>query len=319
MVISHETKINKMKIQKKGRYKMVAKKITMSLLVLMCFSLVQNISFSAGAEPSEMEKQEYKQERTRIKALVKSLTIEPTNDLEKYEKFADEIQNKWKDKNKEYYARLMLKVCGPLTSGSFKDRRCYDLRRQYVLSALKYPNEIALVTELELTGRVQTDMYSRNAPKGADFAKRRRKDVQIRLHAWKRLVDAIDPNWDPNEILRSPNAVAASMGFPGTIAPESIKNPTLRAEYEVAIERNRQKIERYSEQSRLHKWLKRFPRHAEPYIIRAYSKPPFNLEELKQYLKKYIVDDKTRARILDAVTKNMEKQIQKTPKDTGVQ
>jgi hypothetical protein len=64
----------------------------------------------------------------------------------------------------------------------------------------------------------------------------------------------------------------------------------------------------------LRDWLKRFPKRAEQYIIRAYSKPPFDVEELKQYLDNYIADTKTKARILDAVTKNMQEQAEKIPK-----
>lgn len=297
---------------------MVVKRITISVLVLVCLSLVQNIAFGASPEASEMEKQECKQERARIKALRKSFKPGPVNNLKEYENFADEIQNKWNKKNKEHYARLMLKVCGPLSSGRFNDERQYALARKYALLALAEPNEVSLVTELELTGHVMTDMVTPRAPKGQQWAQLRKKDVQIRLHAWKRLTDAIDPNWDPNEELRSPNAVATAMGLPGTVAPEAIKDPTLRAEYELAIERNRRKIERYTEQYRLHDWLKRYPKRAERYIIQAYSRPSYNLEELEQFLDTYIADAKTRSRIINAVTKNMEKQtteMRKEPKE----
>ena len=286
---------------------MIAKKITMSFFVLMCLSLIQNITFGASPEASGMEKQEYKQERTRIKALRKSLTPGPTNNIKEYEKFADEIQSKWSRRNKEHKARLMLEVCKPLSSGYFKDDRRYDLARKYALSALETPDEIPLTLELELIGHTITLMIGPKVPKGRMWEQLRRKDVQIRLHAWKRLIDAIDPNWDPNEILLSPNIVGAAMGLPSGVAPEGVKDPKLRAEYEAALERNQQKIKRYSEQNRLHKWLKRLPRHAEPYIIRAYSKPPFNNEELKRYLDKYIADKETRDRILAAVIRNMEK------------
>lgn len=292
---------------------MVTKNITISFLVLACLSLVQNITFGASPEASEMEKQEYKQELNRIKSLRKSFKSGSVNDLKGYEKFADAIQNKWNKKNKEYYARLMLEICGPLSSGDFKGNRPRTLARKYALSVLETPDAVPLTLELELTGHVMTLMCTPYAPKGEDFAQRRKKDVQIRLHAWKRLIDAIDPNWDPNEVLWSPNAVGAAMGFPGTVAPASIKDPKLCAEYEAAMERNNQKIERYTEQSRLHKWLKRFPRHAEPYIIRAYSKLPFDLDELGQYLNNYIADEKTKDKILDAVKKNMEKQTPKKP------
>lgn len=313
---------------------MLFKRATIYFLILACCFLAIGVVFWLGAGgrqikdqefekdqvgpagvSSQAEKQEYKQDMARIKALEKSFKPGLVNDLEEYEKFADEIQNKWRDRNKEYNARLILEICGPLSSGTFEDDRRHDVARKYALSVLEKSEEISIEMELKLTGHVMTSMYTRNAPKGEDLAQRRKKDVQIRLHAWKRLLGAIDPNWDPNERLLSPNAVAMELGLPDSgIAPESIKDPKLRAEYEAALERNRQKGQRYSEQSRLRDWLKKFPIRAERYIVKAYSKPPFNLEELKQYLDNYIADEKTRARILDAVKKNMEKQIQKIPK-----
>ena len=207
----------------------------------------------------------------------------------------------------EHKARLMLEVCKPLSSGRFKDDRRYELARKYALSVLETPDEIPLTLELELTGHAINLMIGPETSKGQMWEQLRRKDVKIRLHAWKRLVDAIDPNWDPNEVLWSPNVVGAAMGLPSGVAPESVKDSKLRAEYEAALEVNQKKTKKYSEQSNLPKWLKRFPRHAEPYIIRAYSKPPFNLAELNQYLDQYIADKKTRDRILGAVTRNMEK------------
>lgn len=263
---------------------------------------------------SQAEKQEYKQERARIKALRKSFKPGLVNDLKEYEKFANEIQNKWNKKSKENYARLMLEVCGPLNSRYFNDdRRKAHLAREYALSVLETPDAIPLEIELKLTGYVMSDMCTPYAPKGEDLAQRRKKDVQIRVHAWKRLLDAIDPNWDPNDKPFRNVAPPTETGLRHGTSPKVIKNQEMRAIYEKAIERNRLKSVRYLEQSRLRDWLKRFPKRAEAYIIQAYSKPPFNLEELKQYLEKYIADRKTRARIIDTVTKNMEKQTQKEP------
>lgn len=318
---------------------MLFKRATIYFLILACCLLAIGVVFWPGAGgqqiqeqefeenevgpvgvSSQAEKQEYKQELARIKALEKSFKPGPVNDLEEYEKFADQIQKKWSRRNKEYNARLILEICGSLSSGNFEDDRRYDLAKKYALSILEKSEEISIEMELKFTGHVVTLMYTPNSPKGEDFAQRRKKDVEIRLHAWKRLIDAIDPNWDPNEVLLSPNAVGAAMGLTtGGIAPESIKDPKLRAEYEEAIDKNRQKGQRYSEQSRLHDWLKSYPRSAERYIVLAYSEPPFKLEELKQYLDNYIADEKTKARIVSAVKKNMEKQIQKMPKEPTMQ
>jgi hypothetical protein len=292
---------------------MVLKKTIFCFGVVIPSLLLTSISFGENPKPSEAEKQEYRQDMARIKALEKSFKPGPVNDLEEYEKFADEIQNKWRDRNREYNARLILEICGPLSSGRLRGDRQYEVARKYALSVLADANDIPLETELKLTGHVMTPMYTRNAPKGEDLARRRKKDVQIRLHAWRRLIDAIDPNWDPNEVIWSPNAVGALMGLPSGISPESIGDPKLRAEYEVALQKNREQIERYTKQYRLRDWLKSYPKRAERYIVKAYSKPPIDLEELKQYLGRYAVDEKTRARILAAVTKNIEQQTRKEP------
>jgi hypothetical protein len=141
-------------------------------------------------------------------------------------------------------------------------------------------------------------------PKGEDFAERRRKDLDVRLHAWKRLEDAVDPNWNPNEMPPDANAVAVDMGFPGAIAPEEIRDVVLRAKYKAAIEQSDRKIRQYTEQYRVRLSLKMFPKSAERSTVEAYSHPPCNIEELRKSLDEHKVDSSTKARILDAVAKN---------------
>lgn len=279
-----------------------------TFIVFMCLLFVQGTIFSANKEVSSVEKQEFKQDFVRIRAMEKSFSEGKNNSLTDYEQFADELQVKWKLKNKENYARLMVEVCGPLSSGSFKENRRYEVARQYALSALDKPLEISIDTELELIGHALTLMTGPSAPKGQVWEGLRKKDVEMRLHAWQRLLDSIDPDWDPNQVILSPNAVAVVMGYPGTIDSQAIKDPILRAEYEAAIEANRQEIEEYTEQNRLHKWLKRYPKRAEAYITDAYSTAPYNNEELVKYLVDYKIDEKTKARISSTVTKNIEEQ-----------
>lgn len=293
---------------------MTLKKTIICFGVIIVCLIVTTISLGVSSGPSEAEKQEYKQDRERIETMRKSFNPGPTNDIKSFEKFADEIQAKWSKKNKEYYAKIMLEICGPISSGRFNTDNRSNIARKYALSALADPNKILLDTELELIGHVMTPMVTRRAPMGQEWAQQRREDVKVRLHAWKRLLDTIDPNWDPNNLPVSNIVPPSATGLPGGVAPEAIKDPKLRDEYEAAIEKNKQKAERYGEQYRLRSWLKRFPKRAEQYIIRAYSKPPFDVEELKQYLDNYIADTKTKARILDAVTKNMQEQAEKIPK-----
>ena len=280
---------------------MLPSKISICFVALMCCLLAVGVLLVTNKEHIQMEKREYEQDMKRL------LSLSESKDIKGLESFADEMQAKWSRINKESYVDSILAVCQDLSSGRFNDKRQHSLARKYATLALKDPNEIPLETELKLVGHVMTDMVMPWAPKGQDWARKRREDVEVRFHAWKRLIEAIDPNWDPNDVplvnISPPRAAGTRAG----VAPETIKDPKLRAEYEAAIEKNRQKAERYSQQNRLHKWQRRFPQRAEEYIVQAYSKPPFNLEELKQYLQTYVVDKKTRERILDAVTKNIDK------------
>jgi len=111
--------IHKMKIQKKGKYKMIPKRIIFRFGIIFVCLLATSISFGVSSVPSEAEKQEYKQDRERIETMRKSFNPGPINDIKSFEKFADEIQKKWKVKDPEHYAKLMLEICGPITSGRF--------------------------------------------------------------------------------------------------------------------------------------------------------------------------------------------------------
>ncbi len=261
--------------------------------------LVGTISFAQDAQDVQVERAQYEEELARIKPLMQPMIA--AKEYEEYAKLAEEVRQKWSKRNREYYARLMLRLCGPLSSGRFGGQRQYEIARGYALSALGEPDAIPIEVELELIGHIMTDTFSRTRPRGEDFARRRRIDVKARLHAWKRLKDAIDPDWDPNEELQVKPMPPAATGLASGVAPEAIEDPALRAEYEAAIETNRKKIEKHAQQHRLRKWLKRFPKNAERYIISVYSKPPLNTAELEQYLTEYGVDVATKSRILQKI------------------
>ena len=276
-------------------------------LYLICVSVINTKQNSAFGELQTNE-QEYKQDMERIHAKNETFKAGPENNFEEYEKFAVTMQEKWKTKNPEEYAKIMIQICGTLNSGAFRGNRGYDAARKYALAVLTQPDRITLDTELELIGYIMTNTGLPKSPKGEELAQRRRKDVEIRLHAWKRLNNSIDPKWDPNEVIWSPNAVGADMGLPSGISPEGVGDPNLRAKYEAALKENQEKIERYTNQNRLHKWLKRYLPQAEKYIVQLYSAPPYNNEELKQLLEKYKIDRKTQTRIINAVDANIQKE-----------
>jgi hypothetical protein len=261
--------------------------------------------FGEDIVDTEKERQEYERDLKRVATLNRSLSQGKARDLKAYEKFADDIDRKWRQKNRADHARLMLNICRPLSSGTFKESRRYDVARTYALAALEMPDKIPLATELELVGHVTTLRIGPGAVKGEKFAGRRTEDATVRLHAWKRLMNAVDPKWDPDKVTWTGNiAPPASTGLPAGVDPAAIKDPKLRKEYEAAIERNRQKAEAYNEQYAARKWLKRFPKRAEREIVQAYSHPPFATEELKKLLYEHLPDKEAAARILKAVEQN---------------
>jgi hypothetical protein len=281
---------------------------------------------------SKAENVEHQQDLAKIKTMRRSLSPEldkesflkdpkgytkqlvaahDKNDLTAYEKFADDILNKWATKNPEYYGRLVLELCAPLNSAHFSDIRASDLARRYALSALEKSKDIPVELELELTGRVVTMTIGRGTPKGQELEQIRRKTVEVRLNAWNRLLNSIDPAWDPNDLPELNVAPPRGGGISGG-DPHAIKNPVLRAEYEAAIEANRLKALKYCEQSKLRDWLKRYPRSIEEYLIYLYSAVPYNNEELVHYLDESKLDEPTKKRIINTVSENI-KQSTKVP------
>lgn len=293
---------------------MITREVAQIVLMLLCLSLGQGITLGGISEGSTEERKEYEQDRNRVVSLINSLSPGQVNNLKTFEKLMDDIDKKWSNRNREYHARLLLEICKPLSSGSINDDRRYGIARKCALSALDKPDMIPLPLELELIGHVMTPIGISNTSNTNDFSQLRIEDVTVRLHAWRRLINAIDSKWDPDEVIMGPNVIPPG----GTIrdsgaSPDAIKDPKLRAEYEAAIQRNRQKSERKAEQYRLQDWLKKYPKRAEEYIVQVYSEPPFSLEELKQYLDVYLTDEETKTRILDTVKKNIETRTKEKP------
>ncbi|MFH1968805.1 MAG: hypothetical protein ABIJ53_00645 [Verrucomicrobiota bacterium] len=301
----------------KNMCKWLALKTATIIMMLVCLSLSQALTFGGSTDGTAEERRQYQQDRDRVVSLSEFLSPGKTNDLKTFENLADDLDKKWSDRNREYHARLLLEICEPLSSGSINDDRRYGIARKYALSALDKPDMIPLPLELELIGHVMTPIGISNASNTNDFSQLRKEDVAIRLHAWRRLINAIDPKWDPDEFIMGPNMILSPGVQDGGTSPDAIKDPRLRAEYEAAIQRNRQKSERHAEQYKLQDWLKRYPKRAEKYIVQAYSQPPFNLEELRQALDIYLTDKETKARILDAVEKSIEIQTKEEPKGEG--
>ena len=121
---------------------------------LLCLSYAAGAARGEDAGPGAEDARQFRRELARVEAFKASFSSGPADDLARYDKFADEIQRTWSRRNKEYYARLMLRICAPLTSGWFRGEEPYGLARRYALSALNCADEIPVSLELDLTGNV---------------------------------------------------------------------------------------------------------------------------------------------------------------------
>lgn len=283
-----------------------------SYLVLLLVLVGAAIGYAGNNPADSKDWHLYQQDRKRITEYKKTFNCQRyQNKIDKYKLFADSLKEKWESKDKECYGRLMVEICGPLSSGTFPGYDRYEEARKYALGALKYREQMSLYAELELVKHVMTLMSSKYAPKGQKFAKARTKDVEVRLHALKRIRDSIDPNWDPNEVIYInipfdfTEEEMKEQGFwMSGMSASAIKNPKVRVRYIEAYNKNAEKARKHSEQHKLRKWLKYHSPRTEEYIIKAYSRPPFDNAELLKYLNDYKVDEKTKLRIVNAVAKN---------------
>jgi len=281
---------------------MPIRKLTAKFIMAMLILFAYNTLLGGNTESTPQEKNEYKSDFNRVEDMRAFLRQNDTRDLNVYEEFADSIDQKWRGRNREYYARLMSYVCAPLSSGTFKEDRQYELARKYALSALEEPDSIPLELELNLKGHVRTLRSGPSASSGDVYAEKRTKDTEVILHAWKRFLDAFDPNWDPyGTTWVTTNSPSAG------IDTAAIQDSAMQAEYEEARRLNNQAIEKYREQNLLHnKWLLMIPGLTERRIILAFSYPPYATEELRKMLDEYLTDQEVKTRIIETVEKNIQ-------------
>jgi len=246
---------------------------------------------------------QYEEALTRLEAFSNA------KDLDGFERLADEIERNWGQWGQEQYLSLMLAICDQINSANFEDyARRVALRQKYAELALEKPAEIPVEIEVRLRMHAQRqDAIPETLATGEEWARRRSKAAEAWLRLGLRIEQEMDKDFDftdvPQENIAPPRAARGLAGM----SPESIEDPALRAEYEAAIERNRQKAENYHKQRKLSDLYKMFSSIAEPYIVRAYSQPPFDLDELNRYLDSYVADRDKRERISEAVKQQMPK------------
>ena len=222
-----------------------------------------------------------------------------THDLGEMERVAAKMEEKWRRANADYYCRTMQRLSGELASRPWSDlKTAVALSQKYALLGLERADAAPLEVEIGLLGYLFSDITEGCPPD-------RKKRAAYWLKAWQRLQSETDRGFDLRDLptLNLPPPEGVDKGMSG-MDPKDVKDPKLRAEYEKAIAKNKEKAEKYRRQHEL-TLLGFFPGKAEEYIVSVYSKPPHNMKELKDLLEEYVADEAVRARIWKAVEQNV--------------
>jgi len=207
---------------------------------------------------------------------------------------------KWKQRDRPSYITYMAKACSLLSSYDIGDlsKRALLLSR-YAISVLM-SGDLSLHDDVHFVSFLMFDPIVIDE---AAWKALREEKAQLWLAARQRVASSIDPTFDFDDMpfinVPTPKGSGARPGS----SPESIKEPKLRAEYNAAIARNSEKIQRSNDQL----WLKQnapdFYKNVEQYLVISYTRPPADLAELERLLAQYVDDNGVRDRILDQVRK----------------
>lgn len=197
-----------------------------------------------------------------------------------------------------------LKACYELTLTIDID---YTARMRVVnniaLPILLMSDYISLDEEVQLLGYIANDT---GVWIDDEWVKMRGVKARLYLHSWMRLKFLLDVNYDPQKDVPQLNVVPPPGAhiLPGG-DPADIKDPQIRAEYEAMVAENAKKIRYHTEQIHLKELNDSLPRRVEQYLLSAYSRAPYNIEELRVLLNQFAVDRTIRERIVNSVAGEM--------------
>jgi hypothetical protein len=129
-----------------------------------------------------------------------------------------------------------------------------------------------------------------------DRSAARREVTVLWLAVLAALQRAKDPAFDPND--RPMANMVPAPGYPSGVDPKSITEPDVRARYEAALAKNRQKAEMYRIQARLRFLEERAQPGVEGFIRRYYSKSKRDRAELKELVESTQIPPEQKLRLL---------------------
>lgn len=222
------------------------------------------------------------------------------------------------------YVRKVLKCLSALSSCDLGDQPAQAAAQQrIVLDCLSLADAIPLDLESYLVmhlGVGPDQNIDSNGKKvtGSQWQALRNRLLEHRLHLWRRIVNEIDPQWDPQDKAIS-NVMPPGSGVAG-MDPEDVVDPLERVQYKAAIEANRKKAEKSIQQITARRLHRSYLPQLKTHIVNAYKMGPVSdddLDMLKAYLRVYVPEEKHRAEFFEIATAAKSKAINETKPSSG--
>jgi hypothetical protein len=149
---------------------------------------------------------------------------------------------------------------------------------------------------------IQSDPdYSDGTLKGSKWSSERLLRVGRWLKTWGHLLNSKSALIDPGDLPLVSVEPPDGSGILANQSPDLIRDPVLRKEYEDALGKNAEKVQRHRIRGDILQAEQLFGGPATRYIVEAYCKPPYNTSELDELLGKSSLDATTKSNILTAV------------------
>jgi len=255
-------------------------------------------------EPSSKE---YQQDIETLRALTTS------QDLNGLLSATNSMEKKWLPADKQTYYSILSEACGELASNDFgfsNISRQQVAAEKYAMDALDNGASMPLGMRAYFVEHLTyVPGHGVSGVTGGSWSRLRSKRAELWLGAWQQIsqrskdnssIVLVKPQMPPRKF------TSQVVSNNGVVDPSKITDAAERAKYIAALKEYQNNRQLIMEQQAIGRISADFFPLATKNIIAAYSSPPYNTNELSQYLSKTQIDSETSDEILTKVKQNIQ-------------
>jgi len=226
-----------------------------------------------------------------------------------------ELKTEWLKNKRPEYLPVIVDLGLAINSMASTRVDLHTSMHDLAVSVIDWPGEKPPEITMKLLLLLQNDPeYSSGMLKGDEWVKERQIRAERWLNVWKRIREQLAALPAPSEPFYFQVDPPAETHLPTGVAPSAIKDPVLRKQYELAIEKNTRIANAFQKKQYLTDQEKLFAGSAKRYLVEAFCKPPFRTDDLDTVLEKYGLDQKIRQTMVDEVRRRSEERITRDAK-----